>query len=283
MPSSTQSHKSKVIPLEYCTPERAATLLDCQVGDIYHWAGIGAIDLYLDASGYEFSTGQHLRAVHVFEYAQTLQHGASCMVPDDFAPPGEYCLELGYIGHAPAILRGLWRLPSYLPQSWQSDGCVELDWEDAGLSELFANKNGGGEDDVIAAYFIEVDPAALKKWTFILRNDLLLLERHIAIREPLKPKLRSQPDAMVAAMRPNMRSVTQVEIRAVDREMVLAAAIYARGQWPEEYKETATSWADIILNHEAVLFNTKVCPLSREKVVAILSSAQKQGKPHKKN
>ena len=35
------------IPLEYCTPARAARLLGCELEDIFHWYEIGAIKLYL--------------------------------------------------------------------------------------------------------------------------------------------------------------------------------------------------------------------------------------------
>lgn len=36
-----------LLPLEYCSIERAAKMLDCEIEDFYHWAEIGAIDLYL--------------------------------------------------------------------------------------------------------------------------------------------------------------------------------------------------------------------------------------------
>ncbi|WP_155601785.1 hypothetical protein [Aeromonas salmonicida] len=37
----------KRIPLEYCTPARAARLLGCELEDIYHWYEIGAINIYI--------------------------------------------------------------------------------------------------------------------------------------------------------------------------------------------------------------------------------------------
>jgi hypothetical protein len=40
-----------LLPLEYCTVDRAARLLNCEVEDIYHWLEIGAIDLYLNYDG----------------------------------------------------------------------------------------------------------------------------------------------------------------------------------------------------------------------------------------
>ncbi|NUY57023.1 hypothetical protein HLG76_10750, partial [Salinivibrio sp. EAGSL] len=35
-----------LLPLEYCTVERATRLLGCEVEDIYHWNEIGAVKLY---------------------------------------------------------------------------------------------------------------------------------------------------------------------------------------------------------------------------------------------
>lgn len=37
----------RFIPLEYCTPSRAARLLGCELEDIFHWYEIGAIKLFL--------------------------------------------------------------------------------------------------------------------------------------------------------------------------------------------------------------------------------------------
>lgn len=37
-----------LLPLEYCTVERAARLLGCEVEDIYHWQEIGAIKTWLN-------------------------------------------------------------------------------------------------------------------------------------------------------------------------------------------------------------------------------------------
>jgi hypothetical protein len=40
-----------LLPLEYCTVERVARLLGCEVEDIYHWREIGAIDFYCKYDG----------------------------------------------------------------------------------------------------------------------------------------------------------------------------------------------------------------------------------------
>ncbi len=40
-----------LLPLEYCTLERASRLLDCEVQDLLHWGSIGAIKLCLNGAG----------------------------------------------------------------------------------------------------------------------------------------------------------------------------------------------------------------------------------------
>ncbi|MEZ8127958.1 hypothetical protein [Enterovibrio norvegicus] len=41
----TDTKLPPLLPLEYCTVERAARLLGCEIEDIYHWQEIGAIEL----------------------------------------------------------------------------------------------------------------------------------------------------------------------------------------------------------------------------------------------
>lgn len=47
--TQTDNNKPKpLIPLEYCSPERAARMLGCEVEDIFHWASVGAITIYAE-------------------------------------------------------------------------------------------------------------------------------------------------------------------------------------------------------------------------------------------
>lgn len=41
-----------LIPLEYCTPERAARLLGCEVEDLFHWVEMGVVNLYAEFNGH---------------------------------------------------------------------------------------------------------------------------------------------------------------------------------------------------------------------------------------
>ena len=44
-------NKPKLLPLEYCSLDRAARLLGCEVQDLLHWGSIGAIKLCLNGAG----------------------------------------------------------------------------------------------------------------------------------------------------------------------------------------------------------------------------------------
>lgn len=54
----TESDNKPLLPLEYCSPERAAKLLGCEVEDIYHWADVGAINLYAQFRDRDISDGE---------------------------------------------------------------------------------------------------------------------------------------------------------------------------------------------------------------------------------
>lgn len=45
-----------LLPLEYCRLDRAARMLECEVGDLIHWAGTGAIKLVYSAKNLESQT-----------------------------------------------------------------------------------------------------------------------------------------------------------------------------------------------------------------------------------
>ena len=50
--TADQSHPTHppLLPLEYCRPERAAKLLNCEIEDLFHWAAVGAIKIYVNAA-----------------------------------------------------------------------------------------------------------------------------------------------------------------------------------------------------------------------------------------
>ncbi|MCH7349243.1 hypothetical protein [Aeromonas sp. MR7] len=54
----TESNNKPLLPLEYCSPGRAAKLLGCEVEDIYHWADVGAINLYAQFRDRDISDGE---------------------------------------------------------------------------------------------------------------------------------------------------------------------------------------------------------------------------------
>lgn len=74
------------------------------------------------------------------------------------------------------------------------------------------------------------------------------------------------------------------ERHAVNREIILAAAIYAKITWPDECGTTAKEWAATILNHEHTLFrdtNGGQAILADQQIERILGAAMNSGRPHK--
>jgi len=54
--TKTEPNVRPLIPLEYCSPERASRLLGCEVDDIFHWVATGAITLFAEFSNYKIDS-----------------------------------------------------------------------------------------------------------------------------------------------------------------------------------------------------------------------------------
>lgn len=54
--AETEPNIRPLIPLEYCSPERASRLFGCEVEDIFHWVATGAINLFAEFSGYKIDS-----------------------------------------------------------------------------------------------------------------------------------------------------------------------------------------------------------------------------------
>ncbi|WP_447769426.1 hypothetical protein [Aeromonas veronii] len=54
--TETEPNIRPLIPLEYCSPERASRLFKCEVDDIFHWVATGAINLFAEFSSYKIDS-----------------------------------------------------------------------------------------------------------------------------------------------------------------------------------------------------------------------------------
>lgn len=54
--NETEIQPPPLLPLEYCSPERAARLLGCEVDDIFHWVATGAISLFAEFCQFKVDT-----------------------------------------------------------------------------------------------------------------------------------------------------------------------------------------------------------------------------------
>ncbi len=281
MTTKASINKSTLLPLEYCTPKRAAALLGCQVGDIYHWAACDEITLYFDASGYTNATKIHLLA-NVSDWGIALEHGASAHLFSDVMRPG--LIPTSYddtiFGDEPLVIKGWWRIPSKLPRVWEPAETVTLpEDEEFGVSipMLYAYKTvNNGRCDRVYSGRVAIEVADFERWIIILRDDLLLLEKHIASGDPFTPVPTSVQDA--EAERPsNRRSSAQTERHAKNRESVHEAIIKVVTLRPEECLKSAANWADQIFDLEDTLFEGNPCPLKQGTVTSMISKAINKG------
>lgn len=274
-------------PLEYCSPERAARLLGCEIEDIFHWVATGAIALYAEFSQHKLGSG-FLDSVSEIEWEYTPWTREGNYF--SYAGPHEYIKNFYsprfhlYEPDDPSQERevsisGLWRLN------------YDLDF----TSHVLSRVNGETPCHLTAVFGMSIDSLIFKpsKTLYnvvvsdlpshlrIRRNELLKIQKHLITGEIMKgtynhpsPEKKSPP----TDIKPNPAA----EEHAATRELVLAAAIHAREQWPDECK-TATAWALTLDNHSQQLFGTQKAPLSQDSMARILGSAISTGKPRRKN
>ncbi|WP_323906167.1 hypothetical protein [Aeromonas caviae] len=115
----------------------------------------------------------------------------------------------------------------------------------------------------------------------IRRDDLLKMQESIRSGEVMKVKTR-KPFSEKKKSSTNDGPHPTAERTATIREVVWAAAIYAREQWPNECN-TATDWASTIEEHSHKLFGADKAPLSHDTITRMLSKAMNEGTPYKKS
>ena len=287
MTTKTSIDKSTLLPLEYCAPKRAAALLGCQVGDIYHWAACDEITLYFDANGYTNATKKHLLADIVSDFGMDLEHGASAHLFSDVMRPGliptSYDDQDSIFLDEPFALRGLWRIPCDLPRIWEHTEIVTLPEDEflgVSIQMLYAYKTyDNGASDRILTGKIPIEVTDFERWIIILRPDLLLLEKHINSGNPFTPVPTPVQDAK-AEMLSSRRSAAQKERHTKNRDCVYVAILRALALRKEECLKSAANWAKQVFDLEDTLFEDGACPLSQDTVTKMISTAMNKGQRH---
>ncbi|HHJ4201161.1 TPA: hypothetical protein ACQJJO_002083 [Aeromonas veronii] len=302
MSNQSRSNSAPLLPLEYCSPERAARLLGCEVEDIFHWATVGAITLFAEFYEYDFdaeiSEGfyadvnygmgiydpEHLEWIPSndgdFFYQLELEDN------DDFeiniGPVGfQYGARLQISGSPRTILaEGLFAIDTASIQQWLHESPTEIPFRHWNISALYAGDNE--RDCYLNAIDLDkITVPDIPKRFRVVREDMLKIRDHMLSGELM-------PSHAIVRRNNNERASTvsntphpTAERKAINRERVLAAAIHARERWPDECR-TATSWAETLVNHSMNLFGTIEPPYSHEHMARLLGRAMNDGQPYRK-
>ncbi|MFM5542640.1 hypothetical protein ACET8K_10990 [Aeromonas veronii] len=204
MSNQSRSNSTPLLPLEYCSPERAARLLGCEVEDIFHWATVGAITLFAEFYEYDFdaeiSDGfyadvnygmgiydpEHLEWIPSndgdFFYQLGLEDN------DDFeiniGPVGfQYGARLQISGLPRTILaEGLFAIDTASIQQWLHESPTEMPFRNWNLSALYAGENE--RDCYLNAIDLDrVTVSDIPKRFRVVRADMLKIRDHMLTGE----------------------------------------------------------------------------------------------------
>ena len=204
MSNQSRSNSAPLLPLEYCSPERAARLLGCEVEDIFHWATVGAITLFAEFYEYDFdaeiSEGfyadvnygmgiydpEHLEWIPSnegdFFYQLELEDN------DDFeiniGPVGfQYGARLQISGSPRTILaEGLFAIDTASIQQWLHESPTEIPFRNWNLSALYAGENE--RDCYLNAIDLDrVTVSDIPKRFRVVRADMLKIRDHMLTGE----------------------------------------------------------------------------------------------------
>ncbi|MBA5602063.1 hypothetical protein H1224_13515 [Pectobacterium aroidearum] len=268
---------------EYYPVKRAAELLNCEVGDLFHWASIGAIKLYVS---FENGTG----FVRFFgDGVKNEDRDLSRFTEEQFDSPlrlktqffnlklandissrvystyngnrfdGEYINERSY----QCEFSGLWALP------YSAFGVGELYDFQPGLNDFWCSVNNNMfvsfETDELLHFEVED--------FYIVKSDFLVI-KNCSDGEELPNYLnggvkRINLDNGASATRPGVKNY-----HAEKREEVLKAALYLKKHNPEECTNF-NNWAEAINNHAHKFWSDGETPLSVKSMADLLSKAHK--------
>jgi hypothetical protein len=300
----------KLLPLEYCKLDRAATLLGCEVEDLIHWGSIGAINLCIKDPGVASllvlsMLGEPLDCADSAtfkidgdgELSPQLSDYSRCAT-DAKSSDDQDSVLLTEICKYDAYLYGLWAF-SYLYDNDLTSGikrrtalvpCFQSDES----YEIYAVLKTKEElADHTAAAWLGLDDDDFSDFTindlWVVRPDLEKLYDAIhgdgklpnMFNDPKAARKISKIDAQIQSNRqkPHHRS----ESTAINREQVLAAAVNVRENYPDEC-QGFSKWAQAVVNHSRIYWpELDEPPLTLEKIERIIASAMNNGKPDKKN
>ncbi|MCX7132417.1 hypothetical protein [Aeromonas sp.] len=191
--SSSTTHPP-LLPVAYCRLERAAKLLKCEVDDLYHWASIGAIQIFTMAQKSKCAAKLYLVSDVLTKYLEQeidLMYGAyfNVISAETFeAFPGEETWS-----DVVADISGFWALRRKHFMQWEETGGLVEEGQDA--IELITSCSYKNAASVVWA---TASLPNVMEHLWIMRDDLEKLHQHIINGTPFeyghpKPPLPSPP------------------------------------------------------------------------------------------
>ena len=213
-----------LLPLEYCRPERAAELLGCKVEDIFHWAAIGAIRLYVMAQKAERPSHIYVKKHQYLTYlgqSNPLRFGASFVTTSlDEELGNDWC-------NGKATISGFWAIRRLHFEHWEMDGVLTA--RDGDIFELSSDFS-----DNSSPVWADVRFPNIADHLWVLREDLALLQRHIHSGQPLPigadANAQSALAEMAAAVEELRPRTTATQSRAIVELLI------ARGYTDDDFR-----------------------------------------------
>lgn len=197
-----QPTQHPLLPLEYCRPERAAKLLNCEIEDLFHWAAIGAIKIYVNAAramdGIK-TVGVHLPkdvpptfVIEPDDLAGEFKFGAAFnfIRVGKIGSPGYELSNEGYCTFKVSKLSGFWAIANFDLWHWEQGGGIPESDEyklaifssfDSSEQAYLPDKDKSDIDitlEVIASF------PSLTDNLWLMREDLEKLHQHIHTGQP---------------------------------------------------------------------------------------------------
>ncbi|MFQ1710110.1 hypothetical protein ACK39S_16720 [Aeromonas veronii] len=189
-----------LLPLEYCRPERAAKLLKCEIEDLFHWAAIGAIKIYVNAA--RALDGINTAGIRLPKEVSpafvikpnpiegTFKFGAgfNFIRVGKMGSPGYEMSDDGYCHFKVSKLYGFWAIAPLHFWHWEQDGGISNSDEYyltlLSSFDLSASAYAFDVPDIDITVQVAASFPSLKDNLWLMREDLEQLHLHIHTGQP---------------------------------------------------------------------------------------------------
>ncbi|MNG98423.1 hypothetical protein D3C85_674380 [compost metagenome] len=279
--------KYDILPhLDYCTIERAAQLLECEIDDLAHFIAQGRI------AAYEFLNNEPGFTHHPLidfpdggfnfeddcEYDEIIYNSKikeySKKRFDEYTTINIHTIsyERDYIT---VSLFGFWRI---CPTNCFHEKYFKEIKSHFTISVMACTSS----DKITKVHLSERKTLTDFKELYIKQNCLIRLRDSLASGKPLSklwgcwtsiPSIHEQQ----TSISPERKQHGNSERFAIKREIILKAAIYAKSKWPVECGNTGASWAKYICDMEFQLFEDEKAPMSEKTIAELLNATLNDG------